>query len=113
MKGLNRSELNRCLEMKTEKECYRIDTLYPLLQECIADEEMSGVEMRQSVEEIVHGEGDEVLVLKKNHLVALPPYTMFSRVLLLTRRVVILRGKIVSPEGEISVIVALCAARQD
>ena len=37
----------------------QIATMYPMLYECVMDDQRSGVEMRQCVEEIVRGEGDE------------------------------------------------------
>ena len=98
-------ELSACLGAGEAEESLQIATMYPMLYECVMDDQRSGVEMRQCVEEIVRGEGDEVLVLKKSQLVALPPYTMCAFSLGLTRSVVVLRGRIVAPEGEISVIV--------
>ena len=70
-------ELSACLGTREAKEALQIETMYPMLYECVMDDQRSGVEMRQCVEEIVRGEGDEVLVLRKSQLVALPPYTMF------------------------------------
>ena len=98
-------ELSACLGAGEAEASLQIATMYPMLYECVMDDQRSGVEMRQCVEEIVRGEGDEVLVLKKSQLVALPPYTMCAFSLGLTRSVVVLRGRIVAPEGEISVIV--------
>lgn len=100
-----RRELSACLGAGEAEASLQIATMYPMLYECVTDDQRSDVEMRQCVEEIVRGEGDEVLLLKKNQLVALPPYTMCAFSLGLTRSVVVLRGRIVAPEGEISVIV--------
>lgn len=76
--GFIHRELSTCLGAGEEEKSLQIQTMYPMLYECVMDDQRSGVEMRQCVEEIVRGEGDEVLLLKKNQLVVLPPYTMFG-----------------------------------
>ena len=90
-------------ETKTVEDPYCVRNLFPALWSLIQTNPLPN-----AVESLVAGDGDSVIMVPKNQLIAITPYTLSILRNEMMFRVIVLTGEVIEPTGEVTVIVMRC-----